>query len=153
MSWPCTERMKRLSLPLLRYDQVDLDYFNAIGAYALGGTLKPVDLYGVAIWDQERLHGLYVRPEAQRKGVGRALMQTVASSARRAGAARLLVKAERVSTGYFERQGLPAAGSDAPYPYTYYLETASDLATASRADGNQRRVPAAADSVPLASPH
>ncbi len=123
LAWPLPDRMKRLSLPLLRYDEVDLYHFEVVGAYALGSTVRPRDLFGVAIWDQETLHGLYVRPEAQGNGVGRALLDEVAARARMAGVARLLVKAERVSAGYFRRQGLTPAGSDTPYPYAFYLNT------------------------------
>jgi GNAT superfamily N-acetyltransferase len=131
LAWPLPERMKRLALPLLCYDEVDLLHFHAIGAYGLDRTVRPVDLFGVALWDQDALHGLYVRPEAQGRGVGRQLLESVASQARQAGIARLLVKAERVSAGYFQRQGLTVAGSEAAYPYAFYLDTgASALAPA-----------------------
>lgn len=121
MAWPLPERMKRLSLPLLRYDEVDLDHFCIIGAYTLDRTAKPVDLFGIAAWDQDALHGLYVRPEVQSSGVGRGLLDTVARRAGQAGIKRLLVKAERVSAGYFQRQGLATAGPEIPYPYAFYL--------------------------------
>lgn len=124
LAWPLPERMKRLTLPLLCYDEVDLGHFHAIGAYGLDRTLLPHGLFGIAVWDQDLLHGLYVRPQAQGHGIGRWLLESVASHARQAGIARLLVKAERVSAGYFQRQGLTAAGSESAYPYAFYLDTA-----------------------------
>jgi GNAT superfamily N-acetyltransferase len=131
LAWPLPERMKRLALPLLRYDEVDLRHFHAIGVVGLDRTVQHVDLFGVALWDQDALHGLYVRPEVQGRGVGRRLLESVATNARQAGIARLLVKAERVSAGYFQQQGLAAAGSEADYPYAFYLDTgASALAEA-----------------------
>jgi GNAT superfamily N-acetyltransferase len=133
MAWPLPERMKRLSLPVLRYDAVDLEHFSAIGAYCLAGTVKPFDLFGVALWDDQALHGLYVRPEAQGRGVGRSLLETVAARAQQAGIPRLLVKAERVAAGYFQQLDLAAAGAESPYPYAFYLDTADFLAFAHRA--------------------
>ena len=132
LAWPLPERMKRLALPLLRYDEVDLRHFHAIGAYGLDSTIRPVDLFGVALWDQDALHGLYVRPEAQGRGIGRRLLESVAAHARQAGFARLLVKAERVSAGYFQQQGLTAAGSEADYPYAFYLDTGASAHAAAR---------------------
>ena len=123
LAWPLPERVKRLSLPLLRYDEVDLEHFHAIGAYALDRTVSPTGLFGIAVWDREALHGLYVRPEAQRCGVGRILLNAVVARARQAGIGRLLVKAERVSAGYFRQQGLAVAGPEAHYPHAFYLDT------------------------------
>jgi len=129
LAWPLPERMKRLSMPLLRYDEVDLNHFEAIGAYAIDRVAKPLDLFGIAIWDAEVLHGVYVRPAAQRRGVGCRLLETVAVRARQAGSARLLVKAERVSADYFRQQGLAAAGPETPYPHAFYLDTAMPTLT------------------------
>ena len=123
MAWPLPERMKRLALPVLRYDEIDLDHFDAIGAYASDHAGQLTRLLGIAVWDHHALHGLYVVPAAQRIGVGRSLLGSVAERARQAGIARLVVKAERVSASYFERQDLVAAGSESPYPYAYYLST------------------------------
>ena len=138
MAWPLPERMKRLSLPVLRYDEVDLDHFSGIGAYSLDGLVKPFDLYGVALWDEAVLHGLYVRPEAQGCGVGRSLLDAVAAQARQVGISRLLVKAARASAGYCQQLGLPAAGPETPYPYAFYLDTAGFLAFAHGAGSADR---------------
>lgn len=124
MGWPLPERTRRLALPVLRYDAVDLNHFEAIGAYALDGRAKPVGLYGVALWDSQTLHGLYVLPAAQRQGVGRSLLDGVSTRAGQAGIVRLLVKAERVSAAYFQHLGLAPAGADSAYPYAFYLHTA-----------------------------
>ena len=123
LAWSLPERMKRLALPLLCYDEVDLGHFHAIGAYGYGRTARPTGLFGIALWDQDALHGLYVRPQAQGCGLGRGLLASVAAHAQEAGIRRLLIKAERVSAGYFQRQGLAAAGSESSYPYAFYLDT------------------------------
>ena len=125
MAWTLPERMKRLSLPLVRYDAVDLDHFDAIGARVSDQSAD--ELLGVALWDNELLHGLYVRPQAQGSGIGRALLDAVRIRARRAGVQRLLVKAERVSASYFRQQGLAAAGPESPYPYAFYLPTVAPV--------------------------
>ncbi|TNF86041.1 MAG: GNAT family N-acetyltransferase [Gammaproteobacteria bacterium] len=140
LAWSLPERVKRLSLPLLRYDEVDLEHFAAIGAYALDRKVRPVGLFGVAVWDRETLHGLYVRPEAQRRGVGRHLLRSVAAHARQAGVSRLLVKAERVSADYFRQQGLMAAGPKAIYPHSFYLETAAPMLAEACASGPAARL-------------
>ena len=132
MSWPLAERTRRLALPVLRYDAVDLDHFEAIGVYAVNGRALPVGLYGVALWDAQLLHGLYVCPAAQRRGLGRRLLDAVAERAGRAGTARLLIKAERVSASYFERLGLPRADAETAYPYAFYLGATRSVSVINR---------------------
>jgi N-acetylglutamate synthase-like GNAT family acetyltransferase len=69
---------------------------------------------------------LYGHPDFQKRGLGSGLIRRVVAVARQRGLRGLLVKAERVSTGYFDALGferLPE--SDAPgaaYPYRYWLE-------------------------------
>ena len=123
MAWPLPERMKRLSLPLLRYDEVDLAHFDGVVARAPWQAENDPGLAGVALFDDEMLHGLYVHPEAQGRGIGRALLGAVCARASENGVQRLLVKAERVSAGYFRRQGLTSAGSESAYPHAFYLST------------------------------
>jgi len=127
MAWPLPERIKRLSLPLLGYDDVDLDHFEGIGAWASWGPAQDGALCGAALWDNEVLHGLYVRPQVQGCGIGRTLLDAVRIRARRAGVRRLLIKAERVSASYFRQQGLAAAGAESPYPYAFYLSTVAPV--------------------------
>lgn len=131
LGWPVSERLKRIALPLLRYDTVDAREMEMLLARRNGHVV------GVAVWDPAHrwagpagesgalLHGLYVRPEAQGAGVGRALQQQVAERAGELGFDGLLVKSERVSVGYFERCGYrrvsePGAfGLD--YPYLFWM--------------------------------
>ena len=133
MAWPLPPRLRRLSVPVLRYDAADMaDYELLLGHR--GGQLA-----GIAAWcarpapgaaasglpAHALLHGLYVNPAQQRQGIGRSLQEAVA---RRAGEARLegiLVKAERVSREYFARCGyqtLPIE-DDPPsaYPYRFWM--------------------------------
>jgi GNAT superfamily N-acetyltransferase len=122
-AWPLPPRTRRLSAPLLEYDAVDLDHFQALGAFQDVEGSAGDRLLGVAVWDDKQLHGLYVRLEAKRGGVGRRLIAAVAARASRAGSERLLVKAQRVAAGYFTALGLPDAGATTDYPNAFVLET------------------------------
>lgn len=133
LGWPLAERVKRLALPLLRYDAVDLqDYQMLLG---MAGNA----VVAVAVWCPQRdaapgnghhvlLHGLYVQPSMHGLGIGSALTAAVVDQARDRGASGVLVKAERVSAGYFERLGfhrLPANGEGgAVYPHRFWLPIA-----------------------------
>ena len=80
------------------------------------------------------LHGLYVTPTSQAQGHGRRLQCAVFNRAYAAGAETVLVKAERVSVGYFEQCGYRRM-PDAAYPYTVYFDLrACERAEAARPD-------------------
>ena len=131
MSWPMPERIKRLSVPVLSYDNEDFKHYRF-------AVYKDADqIQGVAAWNPEAavatefgagrlLHGLYISPDFQCRGQGRALMAAVLIEAVALGADGLVVKAERPSIGFFEQCGLrplPAAGpTDYPYQFWYQLE-------------------------------
>jgi GNAT superfamily N-acetyltransferase len=131
IAWPMAERLKRIALRVLTYDLVDLRELEVLIAKVDG---VPV---GVAAWDAGAvlegdgirrgalLHGLYVVPEAQGRGVGVALQRRVAARAAVAGCDALVVKSERVSVGYFERCGYRRLANDAlaglEYPYLFAL--------------------------------
>ena len=119
MNWPLAERVKRLSLNVLTYDATDFQYFT--GYVAVSNDM----ILGFALWDANSpaalLHGLYVKPKMQSKGIGTQLMDLVIGAAKEHGKSSILVRAERVSCHYFERQGLNKIKdtSDNPYPYLY----------------------------------
>lgn len=131
LGWPVSGRLKRLALPLLRYDAVDASGMEMLLAERSGEAV------GVAVWDAVHrwtgpageagalLHGLYVRPGAQGVGIGMLLQRRVAERAGRLGFDGLLVKSERVSVGYFERCGyrrVTAPGAfGLNYPYLFWM--------------------------------
>jgi GNAT superfamily N-acetyltransferase len=134
MAWPLPLRLRRLSLPVLTYDAADAADYEIL--LREDGGRHPV---GVAAWRAQPadagcapelpphalLHGLYVHPVEQRRGVGRALQRTVARRAEERGLAGILVKAERVSTNYFAGCGYRplAVPQDQPgaYPYRFWI--------------------------------
>lgn len=128
-TWPLPERLKALTLPLLRYDAIDAgDYEFVIASCGSAVT-------GVAAWDRSvvyaagtgahsvLLHGLYVAAAFQHRGIGRTLQDAVFERATAAGAAGVVVKAERVAAAYFERCGYQKINSSVygfSYPYSYW---------------------------------
>lgn len=125
MTWDLPERVKRLSLPSYRYDELDLDHHSTVVAETEGNTVV-----GVAAWEAATardcppgksgllLHGLYVEPSCKGRGIGSALLQQALDAATQAGVDGLLVKAQADALGFFERQGmglLPAEDEERQY--------------------------------------
>jgi predicted N-acetyltransferase YhbS len=114
MTWDLPERVKRLSLPSYRYDEMDLRHLDLVLAERGG------EVVGVAAWEPAEavdcpdgkrgllLHGLYVHPHSMRRGVGAHLLLAVRKAAAAQGFDGVLVKAQKDSLGFFERQGLRA---------------------------------------------
>ncbi len=134
MGWSLPERVKRLSLDSYRYTPEDLRHF------AMCVAVEGERVVGVAAFEQARrrdtpggasglmLHGLYVDAAAQGRGVGRALVDSVARAARYAGHGGVLVKASRDAVGFFRRRGFvrvsePAASD---YPNLFWLPLDGD---------------------------
>jgi GNAT superfamily N-acetyltransferase len=118
LAWPLADRVKRLSLHTLLYDAVDFQNMEMFVA-CLGDLVV-----GVAAWDPDHsdslLHGLYVEPSRQKLGIGEELMRHVYEHARERGKSTVLIRAERVSAAYFERQSLERLEVTADeYPYQY----------------------------------
>ena len=135
-SWTTTERVKRLALPIYRYQQEDLDHMWLLVAKSQEGNLAGVAALEEAdkqdLPQQDNgilLHGIYVKPQFMGRGVGGELLEASAGIARSLGYRGLLVKAVRQSTGFFERYGLQAirATSSSDYPHRYWLATASTI--------------------------
>ena len=130
MGWSLPERVKRLSLPSYRYDAIDLDHLDV--AVAQAGDA----IVGVATWepaepadiperqDAQLLHGLYVHPAWQRRGVGRRLLEAVRDAARAEGADGLLVKAQPEARAFFSAAGLeplPVMDEERDYAHRFWL--------------------------------
>jgi N-acetylglutamate synthase-like GNAT family acetyltransferase len=129
LAWPLADRLKRLAVPLLQYVETDIAHYSLLLAY------RKDALVGVAAWaaqamqfDDEHtgalLHGLYVEPEMQGRGIGRQLMQEVFLRSAAQGFDGVLVKAQRVSADFFAHRGmlrLPADESG-EYPYRFWQE-------------------------------
>jgi N-acetylglutamate synthase-like GNAT family acetyltransferase len=126
MSWNLAERVKRLSLPMYRYDAVDFDALDMVVAEQADGAI-----IGVAAWERADadapagatavlLHGIYVDPDHHRKGVGSRLLEAAEQAARGQGLGGLLVKAQRDAEGFFLARGferLPVADAERHYPH------------------------------------
>jgi len=121
MTWNLPERVKRLSLPSYRYNPLDLDHLSAVVAADAAGSIV-----GVAAWEPAEpgdcpagasallLHGLYVDPAAQRRGIGRSLLAVARDAAAAAGVDGLLVKAQADALGFFTGAGLEPLPVDDP---------------------------------------
>jgi N-acetylglutamate synthase-like GNAT family acetyltransferase len=111
MTWNLPERVKRLSLPSYQYDKLDLQHFQIL--------LACIDdrLAGVIALDHEQrdqqlefksilIHGLFVDPELQHKGIGTRLFQEAEHVAQQLSIHDLLVKAHKDATGFFSAMGM-----------------------------------------------
>lgn len=131
MTWQLPERVKRLSLPIYRYNEQDLDHLTIAVAEQTGHGIV-----GVAAWEPANardlpigqtgmlLHGLYVDPDHQRQGIGRQLLAAAVDAAREAHADGLLVKAQPDAEPFFLALGLQPIECRDPardYPYRYWV--------------------------------
>ena len=114
MTWNLPERVKRLSLPHYRYDEMDLRHLDLVLAEL------DAEVVGVAAWEAANpadcpsgsagllLHGLYVLPTRMGRGIGTRLLGAARAAAQRQGYAGVLVKAQADAVGFFKRAGLQA---------------------------------------------
>ena len=127
LRWPMSMRVKRRAIPLLQYDAIDMAsyaFFRCelseiiVAVIALDFEYSGADHSG----DELLLHGIYVDPVAQGRGVGRALLDFAEHQARELNFDGVALKAERVSRGFFEQCGYshrrPKTADD--YPYFYH---------------------------------
>ena len=129
-TWNLTERVKRMSLPLYRYQVHDLGYLQLLVATTVDSRIT-----GVAAAEQAdaadtpdglsalTLHGLYVSPDWHRKGVGSRLLERIETIARSEGAAGLLAKVRPEAVPFFEYCGfeiLPVEDHARDYPHRFW---------------------------------
>lgn len=130
-TWQLPERVKRLSLPIYRYHAHDLVHLHLVVAED-----DEHALVGVAAWEPANprdlpaglrgllLHGLYVDPAHQHRGVGSQLLDAAEAAARAQGFDGVLVKAQADANGYFEARGLqrlPVEDTARHYPHRFWL--------------------------------
>lgn len=132
-TWNLPERVVRLALPSYRYREHDLEFLELLvaedavhGIVGVAG-IEPADPADCPAGSRALLlHSLYVRPDRQRAGIGRQLLDAVAAAARERGYSGLLVKAQADSAGFFAAQGwehLPVGNGTRDYPYRYWRPT------------------------------
>ena len=130
-TWQLPERVKRLSLPSYRYHAHDLVHLHLVVAEDANHALV-----GVAAWEPANprdlpagkngllLHGLYVDPACQHRGVGSQLLDAAATAARAQSLDGVLVKAQADANGFFEARGLqrlPVEDAARHYPHRFWL--------------------------------
>lgn len=111
-SWALPERVKRLTLPSLQYNQTDLD-FQDLWVAELEKTIV-----GMSTWEEAGrsdcldnsptllLHGIYVDPEAQGQGVGKTLFRQAEAASQAMAMAGIIVKAQKGSEGFYRAMGM-----------------------------------------------
>jgi GNAT superfamily N-acetyltransferase len=132
MTWNLPERVKRLAMPGYFYAGCDLKHLQVVVAED-----SAIGVVGVAAWEPAvarecpqglrglQLHGIYVRPDQQRLGIGARLLSAVAMAARAQGLDGVMVKAQADAEGFFGAQGLqklPVMQPDRDYPHRYWLD-------------------------------
>jgi L-amino acid N-acyltransferase YncA len=129
-SWNLPERVKRLSLPSYRYQAHDLDHLHIVVAEDEAHAIV-----GVAAWEDANLrdlpqgkrglllHGIYVDPAQQHRGIGSRLLDAARQAACAGGFDGLLVKAQADANGFFAARGLvplPVENPERDYPHRYW---------------------------------
>ena len=133
MTWDLPERVKRLALSSYHYHAVDFAHFgmcveeqqDQIVGVAAWEPADPRDLPDELAADVHGLllHGIYVDPQVQRQGVGRALITQAIVAATAQGAAGLLVKAQNDAVPFFQALGwrpLPIRDRVRDYQHRYW---------------------------------
>ena len=121
-NWPLPLRLKRRAVPVLQYDPLDFDHLT------LFVCESDAEILGVAAIDLDHapgkalLHGLFVLPTVQGNGIGKQLMQMSFNWAEKNQLEAVVIRAERVSVPYFQRQGLTTIESLEPNDYPHQFE-------------------------------
>ena len=135
MAWNLPERVKRLSIGSYLYNSYDLDHLDMLLA-----ERAKLETIAVAAWEPAieqdlptgksgiLLHGLYVAPHYQQRGIGSCLVNFALDAVRSHGMDGLLVKAQADAVGYFQARGfifLPIEDPARDYPHRWWKSTSS----------------------------
>jgi GNAT superfamily N-acetyltransferase len=141
LTWKLPERVKRLALPSYRYHAHDLHHQRMLVA-----DLPDAGIVGVAALEEADprdlphphtgllLHGLYVDPGWQGRGIGTRLIEAALTACRETGHDGLLVKAQPDAVAFFQKRGLQRLAVKDPereYPYRYWKLASGNTSTAS----------------------
>lgn len=128
MTWDLPDRVKRLSRFSFHYTSVDLQHFEIIVA-------KSQDkIAGVVAWDRQAqavtgrqhgllMHGLYVDPAMQHRGIGTRLFRCAERAVIEAHQDGLWVKAQKDAEAFYQACGmhkLPARDHGRGYAHRYW---------------------------------
>ncbi|MFT5504303.1 MAG: N-acetylglutamate synthase-like GNAT family acetyltransferase [Gammaproteobacteria bacterium] len=129
-TWSLPERLKRISLPLYRYYQDDVEHMQfliaetkdsrIVGLAALEEVEATECPEGHSAW---LLHGLYVNPSHHGYGIGIRLVESAEVITSANGFDGLLVKAQVDAQSFFENRGftrLPVENCSRDYAYRYW---------------------------------
>lgn len=134
MTWDLPDRVKRLSLSSYRYSGIDLDFLDIVVALN-----QEDEILAVAAWEPAEagdtpggaggllLHGIYVDPSQQRRGIGTRLFSAALEAVRQDGLTGLLVKAQADANAFFTALGMqPVANDGDPrqYPNRFWMQVA-----------------------------
>jgi len=126
-TWNLAERVKRISLPLYRYQPYDLEHLQIVVAESGGSHIvaiaaleqsPPTDSSGEQ--STSVLHGLYVDPSYHGKGIGSLLLKRMEEIAAETDTAGLLVRAQHDAVDFFAGRGFksqPVEDHTRDYPY------------------------------------
>ena len=112
MGWDLAQRVKRLALPSYRYSAGDLAHIDLRVAARAGkiiGVLacEPADVRDAAPGRRALLvHGLYVHPDMQRRGVGSRLLDEAVNIARAQHYDGVLIRAQAGAEAFYRARGL-----------------------------------------------
>lgn len=118
MQWDLPDRVKRLSLSSFHYDVHDLQHMDIyvakddeqtiIGVIACEMTDLPSEIL---------LHGIFVRPNDQRKGVGKLLLETVEQNLPSSMIRTIVVKPQKGAQSFFRALGFERVKSHGKNQY------------------------------------
>ena len=120
MTWELSDRVKRLTLPTYKYNEMDLQHLEVVVAEENSGIV------GVAAWEQANrvdapkektallLHGIYVDPARHREGIGRHLFRAAEEAVKKRQLDGLVVKAQKGSEPFYLSQGMHKLAAEDP---------------------------------------
>ncbi len=108
-TWSISDRLKRLALPSYQYDEDELAYLEirvtGDPIIALMALEAPVREPAAHRREEALLHGLFVDPAHQHKGLGSQLLAKAEELSRALHAPALIVKAQSDALGFFKQHG------------------------------------------------